>query len=86
MRFTSAQPAGGVSPAGRGGSVSGGRGSGTHYTAGGMPLAFTQEDFLVLNVLLCCVLTFSPTANLLEHENKELRYYFWGCPLRTLCL
>ena len=23
----------------------------THYTAGGMPLAFTQEDFLVVNVL-----------------------------------
>ena len=21
----------------------------THYTAGGMPLAFTQEDFLVVN-------------------------------------
>ena len=34
---------------GRGGSVQpAGQGSGSHYTAGGMPLAFTQEDFLVL--------------------------------------
>ena len=27
----------------------------THYTAGGMPLAFTQEDFLVSNIILVLV-------------------------------
>ena len=25
----------------------------THYTAGGMPLAFTQEDFLVIIIFTC---------------------------------
>ena len=46
------QPAGGVSQLGggsasRGGQAGGGVSQCTHYTAGGMPLAFTQEDFLV---------------------------------------
>ena len=50
-RGGSVQPVGGeVSPAG-GGSVQSGGGSGTHYKAGGMPLAFTQEDFLVFHIV-----------------------------------
>ena len=45
------QPArGGVRSSGGGGSAPAGRGGG-HYTAGSMPLAFTQEDFLILNVI-----------------------------------
>ena len=38
-----------VSPAGGGGGSAkiGQQNESTHYTAGGMPLAFTQEDFLV---------------------------------------
>ena len=48
---------GGVSPAGGGGGgsvqLAGGGGVSqdrTYYMAGGMPLAFTQEDFLVFTV------------------------------------
>ena len=37
---------GGSGPAGAGGS--GPAGGGGHYTAGGMPLAFTQQDFLLV--------------------------------------
>ena len=42
-----------VQPAGGGQVQLGGQpaGWGDHYTAGGMPLAFTQEDFLVVFVL-----------------------------------
>ena len=32
----------------------------THYTAGGMPLAFTQEDFLVTKLFLLCFEIFFP--------------------------
>ena len=50
----SVQPAGGgggVSPASRGGARQGGVSQDrNYYTAGGMPLAFTQEDFLVIFV------------------------------------
>ena len=58
----SSRRGGGVTPASGGGgsvqpagwSVSGG-GAGTHYTADGMPLAFTQEDFLVISVFTVSV-------------------------------
>ena len=53
----SVQPAGGVSPASGGGGVRQGGGVSqdrTYYTVGGMPLAFTQEDFLVSRYIHKC--------------------------------
>ena len=39
----------------------------THYTAGGMPLAFTQEDFLVL----FCKHLFTPSESKSESKSEK---------------
>ena len=55
VRGSQVQLVGGSGPAGEGGGQSAGRGvSILRPLAGGMPLAFTQEDFLVLSLFFVC--------------------------------
>ena len=78
----SVQRGGGVSPAGRGGVSQWGRGvSILRPLAGSMPLAFTQEDFLVLKMLVdnlpyvCGTLLFTFSSLNLHRRQKNSQVF-----------